>query len=101
MESRVSVEFRGHLPKRGKHHANSHIDNGGRPSLEATPFVATFCITFDIHSKTCGYATFQKHHRKHRVGDSFRNHGDQGPSIHDEKQMDDARCMEDYNVSLL
>jgi hypothetical protein len=39
MESRVSLEFR-HIPKGGKHHANSHIDNGGRPSLEQTPFVA-------------------------------------------------------------
>jgi hypothetical protein len=103
MESRVSLEFR-HLPKRVKHHANSQIDNGGRPSLEATPFVAIIRGTFDILSTTYICTTYQKYHGNHHVRESyyrlFRTHCDPERSIHDEKQMDDARCMEDYNDSL-
>jgi hypothetical protein len=107
MEARVvSLVLRHHPPKRKKHHANSHVDKGGRRSLEAAQSVAAVGGTFDILSMTHGSTTIQKHHQKHHVGDlqcphMFRDHGDPGRIIHCKIQRDDARCTEDCDASLL
>ena len=49
--NRESVLCSNIVPKGGKYHANSRTNNGGRPSLEASPFVATFCGTFDTYQQ--------------------------------------------------
>jgi hypothetical protein len=96
MESRASLVFR-HLLKGEKRNTNHNIDNGGQPSLEATPFVATFCSTFDIVSTTHSCTTLQKYYRKHHVchhsNGEFGNHGDPRRRIHEKKQMVDSKII--------